>query len=132
MTTFLSHGEIKRILFLLKCIIITICSQSLRKSKVTLCIIAIKLSKVHINLRFRRPFKGFWRYMEIIDLKQIQQYYGTQVTLRGGYAREGWGKRRKPKTWMRLMCSPYRNEYRNLKLAEDTMGSGLGKSKEVW
>jgi hypothetical protein len=24
--------------------------------------------------------------MQIIDLKQIQQYYGTQVTLRGGHS----------------------------------------------
>jgi hypothetical protein len=27
--------------------------------------------------------------MWIIDLKQVQQYYSTQVTLRGGHEREG-------------------------------------------
>jgi hypothetical protein len=36
--------------------------------------------------------------MWIVDLKQIQQYYGTQVTLRGGCAREGYSKGGKPKT----------------------------------
>jgi hypothetical protein len=30
-----------------------------------------------------------------IDLKQIQQYYEKQVTLRGGYIQEREGKRRK-------------------------------------
>jgi hypothetical protein len=28
--------------------------------------------------------------MWIMDLKQMQQYYGTQVTLREGCAWEGW------------------------------------------
>jgi hypothetical protein len=27
--------------------------------------------------------------MHIIDIKQIQQYFGTWVTLRGGHTREG-------------------------------------------
>jgi hypothetical protein len=30
------------------------------------------------------------------------------------------------------MCSLYKNEYNNLKLAEATMGRGLGSSEEVW
>jgi hypothetical protein len=30
--------------------------------------------------------------MWIIDLKQMQQYDGTQVTLRGGHTQEGWSK----------------------------------------
>jgi hypothetical protein len=30
------------------------------------------------------------------------------------------------------MCSLYRNEYRNFKLAGATMGSGLGRSEEDW
>jgi hypothetical protein len=30
------------------------------------------------------------------------------------------------------MCSPYRNEYRNFKLARATMRSGLGRSEEDW
>jgi hypothetical protein len=34
----------------------------------------------------------------IIGPQQMQQYYGTQVTLRGGHAQEGEGKGRKPKT----------------------------------
>jgi hypothetical protein len=33
-------------------------------------------------------------------------------------------------TWMWL-CSLYRNEYRNLKLARVTMGKGLGRSEET-
>jgi hypothetical protein len=45
-------------------------------------------------------------------------------TLRGNCAWEEWRKGRKPKTWMWLMCSQYRNEYSNLKL--------LGSSEEVW
>jgi hypothetical protein len=31
---------------------------------------------------------------------------------------------------MRLVCSLYRNEYSNLKLAKATMGRGLGSSEE--
>jgi hypothetical protein len=38
-------------------------------------------------------------HMQIIDLKQMQQYYGTRVTLRGGHAwcmrRIGQGKESK-------------------------------------
>jgi hypothetical protein len=37
-------------------------------------------------------------HMHIVDLKQMQQYHGTGVTLRGGSAREELGKGRKPKT----------------------------------
>jgi hypothetical protein len=33
---------------------------------------------------------------------------------------------------MKLMCSLYRNEYRNFKLARATMGSGLGRSEKDW
>jgi hypothetical protein len=40
-----------------------------------------------------------------------------EVTQRGGSAREGSSKGKKPKTRMRLMCSLYRNEYGNFKLA---------------
>jgi hypothetical protein len=36
-------------------------------------------------------FSHMWN----IDLKQIQQYYEKQVTLRGGYIQEREGKRRK-------------------------------------
>jgi hypothetical protein len=71
--------------------------------------------------------------MQIVNLKQIQQYYGTWLTLRGGCITEGQGKGRKPKTYlMRLMCSLYRNEYRNFKLAGATMGSRLWRSEEDW
>jgi hypothetical protein len=31
-----------------------------------------------------------------------------------------------------LMWSLYRNEYSNFKLAESTMGRGLGSSEEIW
>jgi hypothetical protein len=34
--------------------------------------------------------------MWIVDLKQMQQYYEAWVTLKGGCAREGEGKGRKP------------------------------------
>jgi hypothetical protein len=30
------------------------------------------------------------------------------------------------------MCSLYRSDYSNLKLAEATMGRGVGSSEEVW
>jgi hypothetical protein len=33
---------------------------------------------------------------------------------------------------MRLMCSLYRNEYRNFKLVGATMGSRLWRSEEDW
>jgi hypothetical protein len=42
------------------------------------------------------------------------------------------GQEKEPKSWMRLMCSLYRKEYRNFKLAGATMGSGLRMSKEEW
>jgi hypothetical protein len=62
----------------------------------------------------------------------MQQYYWTLVTLRVDHAREGYGKGRKPKTCMWLLCTFYRNEYNNLKLAKATMGRGLGSSEEDW
>jgi hypothetical protein len=48
-----------------------------------------------------------------IDLKQMQQYYGKEVTQRG----------------MKLMCPLYGNEHRNFKLAGATMESRLGGSE---
>jgi hypothetical protein len=36
--------------------------------------------------------------MQFVDPPKIQQFYGTQVTLKGGYAREGYSKGRKAKT----------------------------------
>jgi hypothetical protein len=44
----------------------------------------------------------------------------------------GIGQGKKIKNLKVLMCSLYRNEYRNLKLAEATMGRGLGSSEEDW
>jgi hypothetical protein len=41
-------------------------------------------------------------------------------------------KGRKPKTWIWLMCSLYRREYSNLKLAKATMGRWLRNSEEDW
>jgi hypothetical protein len=35
--------------------------------------------------------------LQIIDLKQIHKYYGTQVSLRGGHAQEGYAKERNQK-----------------------------------
>jgi hypothetical protein len=52
-------------------------------------------------------------------------------TQRGECAGEQQEKGRKSNTWMWLMCSLYRGEYSNLKLAEYTMGRGLGSSEEV-
>jgi hypothetical protein len=67
--------------------------------------------------------------LQIIDIKQMQKYYGTQVTKRklptGGIAQ---GKETKTCIW--LMCSLYRKEYRNVKLAGSTMGRGLKRSEE--
>jgi hypothetical protein len=36
-------------------------------------------------------------HMQIVDLRQVQQYYGMQVSLRGGHAWENQGKERKLK-----------------------------------
>jgi hypothetical protein len=52
--------------------------------------------------------------------------------LRGQCTQEELGKGREPKTQMWLMCSLYRSEYSNLKLAEATMGRGQGSNEEVW
>jgi hypothetical protein len=68
--------------------------------------------------------------MWITDLPEMHQCYGTQVTVRGGCAQEGQGQGKKPNTLMWLMCSLYRNECRNLKLAGTTMGRGLRRSEE--
>jgi hypothetical protein len=64
-----------------------------------------------------------------------QSLGATALTIKkqlGGHTQEGQGKERKPKIWMWLMCSLYRNECSNLKLAEATMASGLGSSEQVW
>jgi hypothetical protein len=53
------------------------------------------------------------------------EYYEPLVTLRGGHAQEEWGKRRKLRTRIWLIYSLYKNEYRNLKLAETTIRKGL-------
>jgi hypothetical protein len=44
---------------------------------------------------------------------------------------EGTGKEKETKSRMWVICSLYRSEYSNLKLAEVTMGRGLGSSEEV-
>jgi hypothetical protein len=42
----------------------------------------------------------------------------------------GIGQGKETKNLNALMCSLYRNKYRNLKLARDTMGRGLESSEE--
>jgi hypothetical protein len=42
------------------------------------------------------------------------------------------GRIRKGKETKTLNMELYRNEYSNLKLAEATMGRGLGSNEEVW
>jgi hypothetical protein len=44
----------------------------------------------------------------------------------------GISQEQETKNLIWLMCSLYRNEYRNLKLAGATMGSGLGRNEEDW
>jgi hypothetical protein len=44
----------------------------------------------------------------------------------------GIGQGTETKNLKRLMCLWHRNEYRNLKPAKATMGSGLVRSKEDW
>jgi hypothetical protein len=56
-----------------------------------------------------------------IDLIQIQQYYGKQAMLKGGHIRERMGKRRKLRTLIWLMYSPYKIEYRIVKPVEATV-----------
>jgi hypothetical protein len=52
---------------------------------------------------------------------------------KGRLCKGGIGQGRKLKTWMWLMCSLCRNEYRNFKLAGwATTGSRLGRSEEDW
>jgi hypothetical protein len=55
---------------------------------------------------------------------------GMGHTLRGDCTQEGYEKERKSKTCTCLMCSLYRHECRNLKLAGATVGRGLGRSEE--
>jgi hypothetical protein len=47
-------------------------------------------------LLFAGKLMGVLLNMWIVDLKQMQQYYEAWVTLKGGCAREGEGKGRKP------------------------------------
>jgi hypothetical protein len=49
---------------------------------------------------------------------------------KGKLYKGGIGQGKETKFWMSLMCSLYRNEYRNFRLACATMGSGLGRSEE--
>jgi hypothetical protein len=65
------------------------------------------------------------------DFIQVQQYYETLVTLRGGHTREGEGKRRKLRWWTWLIYSLYKNEYRNLKAAETTIRKGPTRMKKI-
>jgi hypothetical protein len=62
------------------------------------------------------------------DLKQMHQYYGMMVTLRGAFSWNGYGKGWKLRIQKWLMCSLCRNEYKILKLAVATMVSGLWRS----
>jgi hypothetical protein len=52
----------------------------------------------------------------------------TKGRLCTGEIRQG----KETKNLMWLMCSLYRNEHRNLKLASATIGRGLGRSEEDW
>jgi hypothetical protein len=98
-------------------------------------------------------FAGKWMELEII-LSEVSQAQKAKVTcspsnvnyrpktnaairwntghtkgkLHMGGIREG--KETKKLNW--LMCSLYRNEYSNLKLARATMGRGPGRSEEDW
>jgi hypothetical protein len=44
----------------------------------------------------------------------------------------GIGQGKETKNLNEVICSLYRNEYRNFKLARATMGSRLGRSEEDW
>jgi hypothetical protein len=70
--------------------------------------------------------------MQIIDLKQMHQYYWTWVTLREAAQGKDNEREGNQKLECGLMCLLYRNKYRNLLLARATMGRGLGKNKEDW
>jgi hypothetical protein len=59
------------------------------------------------------------------DLIQTQQCYEKLVMVRGGRVQEGEGKRTKLRSWIWLIHSLYKNEYRILKLAETTVRKGL-------
>jgi hypothetical protein len=48
-------------------------------------------------------------------VEEKQQFYGTWSHTKGRLGK--WGK---PKTWLRLICPLYRNEYRNFKLGKGT------------
>jgi hypothetical protein len=53
-------------------------------------------------------------------------------TLKEECVQEEWGNGRKPKNYMWLICSLYRSEYNDLKLAEATLERGLRNSEEAW
>jgi hypothetical protein len=50
------------------------------------------------EVRLRRPKAACSFSYAVIDLKQMQQCYGTWVLIGGGHAQEGQGKGRKQKT----------------------------------
>jgi hypothetical protein len=57
--------------------------------------------------------------------------WGTGHT-KGRLCKGGMGQGKETKNLMRLMCSLYRNEYRNFKLAGVAMGNGLERNEEDW
>jgi hypothetical protein len=89
---------------------------------------------------------GKWMELEGIVLSEISQaqakshmfsilcrlWPNTNETILWNTGHTKGRLKRKPKTWMRLMCSLYRNEYRNLKLTGATKASGIGRNEEDW
>jgi hypothetical protein len=50
----------------------------------------------------------------------------------GRLCKGGIGQRKETKNLNELLCSVYRNEYRNFKVAGATMGNRLRRSEEDW
>jgi hypothetical protein len=71
-------------------------------------------------------------HVKIIELKHMQQYYGTWVPLRGVCAHGGIAQGKEFKNLNVFDVFSVQNGYRNIKLAGATMGRGGGKSEEDW
>jgi hypothetical protein len=68
--------------------------------------------------------------MQIVDLKQDAEILWDTGHTMGRLCEGGVRQSKETKTWMRLMCSLYRNEYRNFNLAGATIGCKVGRSEE--
>jgi hypothetical protein len=58
----------------------------------------MELEIISNEIRLRKPKPHVLPHMQIIDLQKMQQYYGTWVTLRGGWHKGRIGQGKETKT----------------------------------